>query len=210
MGLISRVSSRTYRRFKKMLRFAKKLCQVNPASKLRLTKTVQKCDPNIRFSTLLRNDPILNLPPLQNNETQITILGKITHVSQTHCLVDYGGKFEIRCPFNRKDKEDLVNWALDYHVGRKVVVNSNKHEDTDEFIGEARPVSSYQATGNMIRFYEDFQQTCERVDKHNKITQELIMDYVEEDGGEGEESVDEEMEVSQAGLKAENIQKLTK
>lgn len=193
-----------------MLRFTGILRQINASSKLRLTNAVASCDSNLKFSTLLREDPILNLPPLQDNETQVTILGKISHVTQTHCLVDYGGKFEIRCPFNKKDKDDLINWALDYHVGRKVIVNLNKHEDTDEFIGEARPVSSYQATGNMIRFYEDFQQTCERVDKHNKITQDLIMDYVEEDNADAEEDVDEEKEVSEAGLKAENIKKLTK
>ena len=36
------------------------------------------------------------------------------------------------------------------------------------------------------------------------------MDYVEEDNADAEEDVDEEKEVSEAGLKAENIKKLTK
>ena len=192
-----------------MLRVSKILKQVNLSNKLKLTEAARSCDSTKRFSTLLREDPILNLPPLQENDTQIAILGKIAHVTQTHCLVNYGGKFEIRCPFKKEDKEDLINWALDYHVGRKVIVNLNKHEDTDEFIGESRPVSSYQATGSLIRFYEDFEQTCARVDKHNKITRELLIDYVEEDEI-GSESVVDEEEVNEAGLKAENIKKLSK
>merc|ERR1712039_1097486 len=190
MGLISRVSSRTYRLFK-MLRLSGISRQVNTVSKLRLTEISKSCNPNTKFSTLLREDPILNLPPLQDNESQIAILGEITHVTQTHCLVNYGGKFDIRCPFEKEDKYDYVNWALDYHVGRKMVVNLNKHEDTDEFIGEPRPVSSYQATGKFIRFYEDFARTCSKVDEA-KIR--------------GEDSIDEESQVRDAGLKAEDIQ----
>ena len=192
-----------------MLRLSGILRQVNTASKLRLTEAAKSCDPNLRFSTLLREDPILNLPPLQDNETQIAILGEITHVTQTHCLVNYGGKFDIRCPFEKEDKSDYVYWALDYHVGRKMVVNLNKHEDTDEFIGEPRPVSSYQATGKFIRFYEDFAMTCGKVDEKNQITKEILIDYQEEDKIRGEDRIDDEGQVREAGLKAGDIQKIT-
>ena len=46
------------------------------------------------------------------------------------------------------------------------------------------------------------------MDKQNKITRELLIDYVEEDEVGGEKSLSADREVSEAGLKAENIKKL--
>lgn len=121
---------------------------------LRLSKYVAQSQAN-KFTNLLRQSSIFNCPPIQENDHEVTVAGTIAHTTPTHFMVEYGGKFQIFCEYNKKVNSE-VERTLDYFKGREVIVSLDKHEDTEEFLGEYNHPSKYRAKGKFIEFYDKF------------------------------------------------------
>jgi len=102
-------------------------------------------------------------------------------------MVNYGGKFEVYCEYRKKadpenpsyrpledvTEEQPLNVQRDrimnYVKGRQVIVNLDKHEDSEEFLGDLVPPSKYRAKGSFVEFYDDFNLEVEKTINYRDV-----------------------------------------